>query len=149
MKTYPKNPLGQQTFYSKNIAIMMILTWFIFGVIALNVVFFFFFFFRMHSLSDSTRSEFLSMSTRHSQCDLQYIHVREWLINQSTFFLQRSQSMWLMQALGFLLSAMPDEEIPEKLLSLLSPRIQELEQLAKQAVRIKPAPYAAQIITSK
>ncbi|KAM9501408.1 importin-13 [Clarias gariepinus] len=43
------------------------------------------------------------------------------------------QSTWLMQALGFLLSAMPDEEIPEKLLSLLSPHIQELELLANQA----------------
>ncbi|XP_053484445.1 importin-13 isoform X3 [Ictalurus furcatus] len=42
------------------------------------------------------------------------------------------QSMWLMQALGFLLSAMPDEEIPEKLLSLLSPHIRELERLADQ-----------------
>lgn len=44
--------------------------------------------------------------------------------------------MWLMQALGFLLSAMPDKEIPEKLLSLLSPHIQDLEQLANEAVRI-------------
>lgn len=42
-----------------------------------------------------------------------------------------------MQALGFLLSAMPDEEIPEKLLSLVSPHIQDLKQLANQAVRIK------------
>lgn len=43
-----------------------------------------------------------------------------------------------MQALGFLLSAMPDEEIPEKLLSLLSPHIRELERLADHAVRTKP-----------
>ncbi|XP_017328196.1 importin-13 isoform X2 [Ictalurus punctatus] len=44
------------------------------------------------------------------------------------------QSTWLMQALGFLLSAMPDEEIPEKLLSLLSPHIRELERLADHAL---------------
>ncbi|TSS97560.1 Importin-13 [Bagarius yarrelli] len=43
------------------------------------------------------------------------------------------QSTWLMQALGFLLSAMPDEEILEKLLSLLSPHLQDLERLANQA----------------
>lgn len=49
--------------------------------------------------------------------------------------------MWLMQALGFLLSAMPDEEIPEKLLSLLTPHIQELERLTNQEVRIKPGIY--------
>lgn len=32
---------------------------------------------------------------------------------------------------------MPDDEIPEKLLSLVSPHIQDLKQLANQAVRIK------------
>ncbi|XP_062849908.1 importin-13 isoform X2 [Trichomycterus rosablanca] len=43
------------------------------------------------------------------------------------------QSMWLMQALGFLLSSLSDEEITEKLRSLLSPHIQELQNLANQA----------------
>ncbi|XP_026854085.2 importin-13 isoform X1 [Electrophorus electricus] len=43
-----------------------------------------------------------------------------------------TQSMWLMQALGYLLSALPDEEVPEKLLPLLSPYIQQLETLTNQ-----------------
>ncbi|XP_066537326.1 importin-13 isoform X2 [Hoplias malabaricus] len=45
-----------------------------------------------------------------------------------------AQSMWLMQALGYLLSSLPDEEILGKLLSLLSPHIQQLERLANETV---------------
>ncbi|XP_061790070.1 importin-13-like isoform X1 [Nerophis lumbriciformis] len=43
-----------------------------------------------------------------------------------------SQCMWLMQALGFLLSAMPMEEILGKLHSLISPHVQQLEIMAQQ-----------------
>uniref|UniRef100_A0AAR2JS02 Importin-13 n=1 Tax=Pygocentrus nattereri TaxID=42514 RepID=A0AAR2JS02_PYGNA len=43
-----------------------------------------------------------------------------------------TQSMWLMQALGYLLSSLPDEEVLGKLLSLLSPHIQQLERLANE-----------------
>ncbi|XP_056119602.1 importin-13 isoform X2 [Rhinichthys klamathensis goyatoka] len=42
------------------------------------------------------------------------------------------QCMWIMQALGFLLSALPSEEILGKLLSLVTPHIQQLEKLANE-----------------
>lgn len=54
-----------------------------------------------------------------------------------------------MQGLGFLLSAMPDEEIPEKLFSLLSPHIQDLERLANQTVRIVEFPLILKEIKIK
>ncbi|XDV41239.1 hypothetical protein PO909_010136 [Leuciscus waleckii] len=43
-----------------------------------------------------------------------------------------SQCMWLMQALGFLLSALPVEEILRNLQSLITPYIQQLEKLAEE-----------------
>ncbi|KAA0718898.1 Importin-13 [Triplophysa tibetana] len=43
-----------------------------------------------------------------------------------------TQCMWLMQALGFLLSSLPSEDIPGKLLSLVTPHIQQLERLANE-----------------
>ncbi|XP_062920447.1 importin-13 isoform X3 [Mobula hypostoma] len=43
-----------------------------------------------------------------------------------------SQCMWLMQALGFLLSALQVEEILRNLHSLISPYIQQLEKLAEE-----------------
>uniref|UniRef100_A0A8C1QF67 Importin-13 n=1 Tax=Cyprinus carpio TaxID=7962 RepID=A0A8C1QF67_CYPCA len=43
-----------------------------------------------------------------------------------------SQCMWLMQALGFLLSALPVEEILRNLHSLITPYIQQLEKLAEE-----------------
>ncbi|XP_072853617.2 importin-13 isoform X3 [Pogona vitticeps] len=43
-----------------------------------------------------------------------------------------SQCMWLMQALGFLLSALQVEEILKNLHSLISPYIQQLEKLADE-----------------
>ncbi|XP_048458058.1 importin-13 [Rhincodon typus] len=43
-----------------------------------------------------------------------------------------SQCMWLMQALGFLLSALQVEEILRNLHSLISPYIQQLEKLADE-----------------
>ncbi|KAF7705936.1 importin-13 [Silurus meridionalis] len=65
-----------------------------------------------------------------------YPHANDILASSQDALVKRihksPQSTWLMQALGFLLSAMPDEEIPEKLLSLLSPHIQDLERLANQ-----------------
>ena len=42
--------------------------------------------------------------------------------------------MWLMQALGFLLSALQVEEILKNLHSLISPYIQQLEKLADEIV---------------
>ncbi|KAK7158798.1 hypothetical protein R3I94_005208 [Phoxinus phoxinus] len=42
------------------------------------------------------------------------------------------QCMWIMQGLGFLLSALPSEEILGKLLSLVTPHIQQLEKLANE-----------------
>ncbi|XP_026354071.2 importin-13 isoform X2 [Ursus arctos] len=45
-----------------------------------------------------------------------------------------SQCMWLMQALGFLLSALQVEEILKNLHSLISPYIQQLEKLAEEIV---------------
>ncbi|XP_056277456.1 importin-13-like isoform X1 [Pseudoliparis swirei] len=43
-----------------------------------------------------------------------------------------SQCMWLMQALGFLLSALPLEEILGRLHSLITPHVQQLDALAQQ-----------------
>uniref|UniRef100_A0A8C2Z3R1 Importin-13 n=1 Tax=Cyclopterus lumpus TaxID=8103 RepID=A0A8C2Z3R1_CYCLU len=43
-----------------------------------------------------------------------------------------SQCMWLMQALGFLLSALPLEEILVRLHSLITPHVQQLDTLAQQ-----------------
>uniref|UniRef100_A0A667ZEG6 Importin-13 n=1 Tax=Myripristis murdjan TaxID=586833 RepID=A0A667ZEG6_9TELE len=43
-----------------------------------------------------------------------------------------SQCMWLMQALGFLLSALPVEEILGSLDSLITPHVQRLDTLAQQ-----------------
>lgn len=53
--------------------------------------------------------------------------------------LQTSQCMWLMQALGFLLSALPVEDILRNLHSLITPYIQQLEKLADETVRIRSA----------
>uniref|UniRef100_A0AAY4AXP2 Importin-13 n=2 Tax=Denticeps clupeoides TaxID=299321 RepID=A0AAY4AXP2_9TELE len=44
-----------------------------------------------------------------------------------------AQCMWLMQALGFLLSAQPREEVLGQLFSLLGPSLQDLERLASEA----------------
>uniref|UniRef100_A0A8C8I0E3 Importin-13 n=1 Tax=Oncorhynchus tshawytscha TaxID=74940 RepID=A0A8C8I0E3_ONCTS len=49
-----------------------------------------------------------------------------------------SQCMWLMQGLGFLLSALPMEEILGSLTTLLTPHIQRLDTLAHQ----EPSPTA-------
>uniref|UniRef100_A0A8C9WXQ7 Importin 13a n=1 Tax=Sander lucioperca TaxID=283035 RepID=A0A8C9WXQ7_SANLU len=46
--------------------------------------------------------------------------------------LTSSQCMWLMQALGFLLSALPIEEVLGRLHSLISPHVQQLDTLAQQ-----------------
>ncbi|XP_031419129.1 importin-13-like [Clupea harengus] len=46
-----------------------------------------------------------------------------------------AQCMWLMQALGFLISALPGEQILGKLLPLLSPHLQQLGHLTKETVR--------------
>ncbi|XP_049454557.1 importin-13-like [Epinephelus fuscoguttatus] len=43
-----------------------------------------------------------------------------------------SQCMWLMQALGFLLSALPVDEILGRLHSLITPHVQQLDSLAQQ-----------------
>uniref|UniRef100_UPI0037E7FC97 importin-13-like n=1 Tax=Semicossyphus pulcher TaxID=241346 RepID=UPI0037E7FC97 len=43
-----------------------------------------------------------------------------------------SQCMWLMQALGFLLSALPVEEILVRLHALITPHVQQLGSLAQQ-----------------
>uniref|UniRef100_A0A7N6BUX4 Importin-13 n=1 Tax=Anabas testudineus TaxID=64144 RepID=A0A7N6BUX4_ANATE len=43
-----------------------------------------------------------------------------------------SQCMWLMQALGFLLSALPVDEILGRLHSLIAPHVQQLDTLAQQ-----------------
>ncbi|XP_010780403.1 importin-13 [Notothenia coriiceps] len=43
-----------------------------------------------------------------------------------------SQCMWLMQALGFLLSALPVDEILGRLHSLITPHVQRLDTLAQQ-----------------
>lgn len=48
---------------------------------------------------------------------------------------QSSQCMWLMQALGFLLSALPVDEILVRLHSLITPHVQQLDTLAQQEVR--------------
>lgn len=45
--------------------------------------------------------------------------------------------MWLMQALGFLLSALPVEDILRNLHSLITPYIQQLEKLADETVSIQ------------
>ncbi|MEQ2245627.1 Importin-13, partial [Ilyodon furcidens] len=45
---------------------------------------------------------------------------------------ESSQCMWLMQALGFLLSALPAEEVLGRLHSLITPHIQQLDSLALQ-----------------
>ncbi|XP_034743970.1 importin-13-like isoform X1 [Etheostoma cragini] len=43
-----------------------------------------------------------------------------------------SQCMWMMQALGFLLSALPVEEVLGRLHSLITPHVQQLDTLAQQ-----------------
>ncbi|XP_034558686.1 importin-13-like isoform X2 [Notolabrus celidotus] len=43
-----------------------------------------------------------------------------------------SQCMWLMQALGFLLSALPTEEILVRLHALITPHVQQLDSLVQQ-----------------
>ncbi|GAA6103103.1 importin-13 isoform X1 [Tachysurus ichikawai] len=48
------------------------------------------------------------------------------------YTLQTSQCMWLMQALGFLLSALPVTDILHNLHSLITPYIQQLEKLAHE-----------------
>lgn len=45
--------------------------------------------------------------------------------------------MWLMQALGFLLSTLPVEDILRNLHSLITPYIQQLEKLADETVRMQ------------
>lgn len=47
---------------------------------------------------------------------------------------QSSQCMWLMQALGFLLSALPEDEVLVSLLALITPHIQQLDSLVPQEV---------------
>ena len=42
--------------------------------------------------------------------------------------------MWLMQALGFLLSALPVDEILGRLHSLITPHVQRLDTLAQHEV---------------
>ena len=42
--------------------------------------------------------------------------------------------MWLMQALGFLLSALPEDEVLLRLHSLISPHIKQLDTLATEEV---------------
>ncbi|XP_077580589.1 importin-13-like isoform X2 [Stigmatopora nigra] len=44
-----------------------------------------------------------------------------------------SQCIWLMQSLGYLLSALPEEEILGKLHSVIGPHVQRLDTLAQQA----------------
>ena len=48
--------------------------------------------------------------------------------------------MWLMQALGFLLSALQVEEILKNLHSLITPYIQQLEKLADETVSVPVLP---------
>lgn len=50
--------------------------------------------------------------------------------------------MWLMQALGFLLSALPVEDILRNLHSLITPYIQQLEKLTNETVRTSSEPHA-------
>uniref|UniRef100_A0A8C8DHT6 Importin-13 n=1 Tax=Oryzias sinensis TaxID=183150 RepID=A0A8C8DHT6_9TELE len=50
----------------------------------------------------------------------------------SLLHITTSQCMWLMQALGFLLSALPVEDILRNLHSLITPYIQQLEKLADE-----------------
>ncbi|XP_060900235.1 importin-13-like [Labrus mixtus] len=53
-----------------------------------------------------------------------------------------SQCMWLMQALGFLLSALPVEDILVRLHALITPHVQQLDSLAQQ----EPNPANKQLI---
>lgn len=57
---------------------------------------------------------------------------------------QSSQCMWLMQALGFLLSALPEEEVLVRLHCLITPHIQQLDALAQQEVRLLIHPHKYQ-----
>lgn len=47
---------------------------------------------------------------------------------------QSSQCMWLMQALGFLLSTLPEDVVLVRLHALISPHIQQLDTLATEEV---------------
>uniref|UniRef100_H3CQZ3 Importin-13 n=1 Tax=Tetraodon nigroviridis TaxID=99883 RepID=H3CQZ3_TETNG len=53
-----------------------------------------------------------------------------------------SQCMWLMQALGFLLSALPEDQLLLRLHSLISPHVQQLDALATE----EPNPTGKQSI---
>ncbi|XP_038151037.1 importin-13-like [Cyprinodon tularosa] len=55
---------------------------------------------------------------------------------------ESSQCMWLMQALGFLLSSLPAEDILGRLHSLITPHIQQLDSLTQQ----EPSPANKQSI---
>lgn len=61
---------------------------------------------------------------------------RHWMkcVCVSCVSVQSSQCMWLMQALGFLLSALPEEEVLVRLHSLITPHVQQLETLVQQEV---------------
>uniref|UniRef100_A0A7N6BE53 Importin-13 n=1 Tax=Anabas testudineus TaxID=64144 RepID=A0A7N6BE53_ANATE len=67
------------------------------------------------------RHDLAPLRSGHPHCD---VLVKE--IHKS------SQCMWLMQALGFLLSALPVDEILGRLHSLIAPHVQQLDTLAQQ-----------------
>lgn len=52
---------------------------------------------------------------------------------------QSSQCMWLMQALGFLLSALPDDQVLVRTQALITPHLQQLDTLVQQEVRSSPS----------
>lgn len=47
--------------------------------------------------------------------------------------------MWLMQALGFLLSALPDDQVLVRTHALITPHLQQLDTLVQQEVSSSPS----------
>ncbi|XP_076828655.1 importin-13 isoform X2 [Brachyhypopomus gauderio] len=86
---------------------------------------------------------------RECRCDL-CPHADDILAASQDSLIKRThkstQSVWIMQALGYLLSALPDEEVLGKLLPLLSPHIQELDTLTKQTPDLACKPSVVHVV---
>uniref|UniRef100_A0A3B3B770 Importin 13b n=1 Tax=Oryzias melastigma TaxID=30732 RepID=A0A3B3B770_ORYME len=93
----------------------------------------------VNAISQPDSQRYVHYSTAHTCTNSAYANIQAALVNKisrkcidGTFSLNTSQCMWLMQALGFLLSALPVEDILRNLHSLITPYIQQLEKLADE-----------------
>uniref|UniRef100_A0A3B3B7P4 Importin 13b n=1 Tax=Oryzias melastigma TaxID=30732 RepID=A0A3B3B7P4_ORYME len=80
----------------------------------------------VNAISQPDSQRYVHYSTAHTCTNSAY------LCSKCCYDLTTFQCMWLMQALGFLLSALPVEDILRNLHSLITPYIQQLEKLADE-----------------